>query len=167
MSNQRQSGSDMDKLDDLIKAVEVAMLTTHAADGSIVSRPLQTLEYQGNNELIFFTGAESHKVEELHAHPEVNLIYANSSKQIYVSVRGHASLDRDRALIDKLWSAPMKVYFEGGKDDPNLAVLHVKVRDAMYWEASGNFAGRAIEFARAAMSHDPSKMGEHGKLSPD
>lgn len=164
MKTEDTANESLDKLGELIEEVEVAMLTTHAADGSLVSRPLQTLQYRGDGELVFFTGADSHKNDELHAHPDVNIAYANPSKQVYVSVRGEASLDRDRATIDELWSPAFQVYFDG-KDDPNLAVLRVKVRDAMYWEASGNFVGRAIDFARAAMSRDPSKLGEHGRLS--
>lgn len=165
MKKEHGEREDMDKLGELIEDVEVAMLTTHADDGSLVSRPLQTLKYAGEGELVFFTGADSHKSDELHAHPDVNVVYANPSKQTYVSVRGEASLDRDRATIEELWSPAFNIYFERGKDDPNLAVLRVKVRDAVYWEASGNFVGRAIDFARAAMTRDPSKLGEHGRLS--
>lgn len=164
MKTEDSAHGELEKLGELIGDVEVAMLTTHAADRSMVSRPLQTLAYEGNGELVFFTAADSHKGNELHAHPDVNVAYANPSKQTYVSVRGEASLDRDRATIDELWSPAFRVYFEGGKDDPNLAVLRIRIRDAVYWEASGNFVGRAIDFARAAMTHDPSKMGEHGRL---
>jgi general stress protein 26 len=162
-----EDGADggLDKLGELIEEVEVAMLTTHAADGSMVSRPLQTLKYRGNGELVFFTGAASHKQDELRAHPDVNIAYANPSKQVYVSVRGEASLDRDRATIDELWSPAFNIYFEGGRDDPDLEVLRVRIRDAGFWEASGNFVGRAIDFARAAMSHDPGQMGKHGRIS--
>lgn len=165
MKNETHGDSGLAKLGELIDGIEVAMLTTLSADGSMVSRPLQTLEYDGSGELVFFTSQDSHKTAELHANPAVNIAYAHPSRQTYVSVRGHATLKQERATIDKLWSAPMKIYFPQGKDDPNLAVLRIHVRDAMYWESSGNFIGRAIDFARAAATGDPSKLGEHGKLS--
>lgn len=165
MKKEDGRNDDLDRLGELIEDVEVAMLTTHASDGSMVSRPLQTLQYEGDGELVFFTSMDSHKTEELHAQADVNVAYANPAKQTYVSLRGDAVLERDRATIDRLWSAPFKVYFPQGKDDPNLGVLRVRVRDAMYWEASGNFVGCTVDFIRAAISQDPSRMGDHARLS--
>ena len=155
----------MTKLGELIDGIEVAMLTTHTADGSMVSRPLQTLEFDGGAELVFFTSAKSQKVERLREHPDANLAYANPSKQTYVSVRGTARLDHNRATIDKLWSAPCKIYFPKGKDDPDIGVLRIKVRDAVYWDAAGNFATRSLNFVKAVASGDPHDLGETGKLS--
>lgn len=164
MENEAKGNAGLAKLGDLIEGIEVAMLTTQTGDGSMVSRPLQTLEYDGSGDLVFFTGADSHKAGELRAHPDVNVAYAHPSKQTYVSVRGRASLERDRASIEKLWSAPMQIYFPQGKEDPNLMVLRIRVHDAMYWESSSNFIGRAIDLVRAAITNDPSKMGEHGTV---
>ena len=58
-----------------------------------------------------------------------------------------------------------KVFFPEGKDDPNLVVLHVRVRDAAYWESAGNFIARAIDFASGMLSKEPRDLGKHGTLS--
>jgi len=165
MKNEIQATADLRKLGELIDGIEVAMLTTHASDGSMVSRPLQTLEFDHSGELVFFTGADSHKVDELRANPDVNIAYANPRSQSYVSVRGTASIHRDRATIEELWSPVQKIFFPQGKDDPNLVVLRVRVRDAAYWESAGNFVARALDFAKGMLSKDPSDLGKHGKLS--
>lgn len=165
MKNEIQSTPDLRKLGELIKGIEVAMLTTHATDGSMVSRPLQTLEFDARGELVFFTAADSHKIDELKAHPDVNVAYANPAKQCYVSVRGTATMDRDRATIDALWSPVQKIFFPDGKDDPNLVVLRIRVRDAAYWESAGNFVARALDFAKGMLDKDASDLGEHGTLS--
>jgi general stress protein 26 len=73
-------------------------------------------------------------------------------------------VDRDRATIERLWSLSQKVFFPAGKDDPNLVVLHVRVRDAAWWDVSGNFIARALDFARGMLSESPADLGEHGKL---
>lgn len=156
--------SDLATLADLIDGIEVAMLTTRAADGSLVSRPLQTLKADASGDLCFFTAADSRKVDELLADARVNLAYAHVGQQRYLSVRGTASVSRDRALIDELWSVAQTPFFPGGKDDPNLVVLHVRVRDADYWEAPGNIVSRALDFTRAIISDEPTDLGEHGKL---
>ena len=165
MKNETHTNADLDKLGELIEGIEVAMLTTHAADGSMVSRPLQTLEFDAGGELVFFTAADSRKIDELHANSDVNIAYANPGKQLYVSVRGVAHLDRDRATIDELWSPVQKIFFPQGKDDPNLVVLRVRVRDAAYWESAGNFIARALDFASGMLSKDPRDLGKHGTLS--
>jgi general stress protein 26 len=163
MKNDAPRGSDLHKLAELIEEIEVAMLTTRTADGSMVSRPLQTLKLDENGELIFFTGANSHKVAELTDDPDVNLAYAHPGEHRYVSVRGRARMDRDADTIDELWSPAQKAFFPDGKDDPNLMVLRVRVRDASYWEA-GNVIERALDFARALLDESPTDIGEHGHL---
>ena len=165
MKNETQPTADLEKLGELIDGIEVAMLTTHAADGSMVSRPLQTLEFDRSGELVFFTSVSSRKVDELTANQDVNLAYAKPSKQIYVSVRGSARVDRDRATIDALWSPVQKIFFPRGKDDPDLVVLRVRVRDAAYWESAGNFIARALDFAHGMLSREPRDLGKHGTLS--
>lgn len=164
MKNQAPDSGDLRKLGELIDDIEVAMLTTRAADGSMVSRPLQTLKLDENGELIFFTGADSHKVQELTDDAAVNLAYAHPGDQRYVSVRGRARMDRDADTIEELWSPVQKVFFPDGKDDPNLMVLRVRVVDAAYWEASGNFIARALDFARGMLSEKPEDLGEQGHL---
>jgi len=165
MKNEPHPSADLTKLGELIEGVEVAMLTTHAADGSMVSRPLQTLEFDASGDLVFFTAADSRKLADLAANPDVNLAYANPKKQVYLSVRGTARTDRDRATIDALWSPVQKVFFPEGKNDPNLVVLRVRVRDAAYWESAGNFIARALDFASGMLSGDPRDLGKSGKLA--
>jgi general stress protein 26 len=165
MKNEPHASADLSKLGELIKGIEIAMLTTHAADGSLVSRPLQTLEFDGGGELVFFTAADSRKLDELRANPDVNIAYADTGRQVYVSVRGTAHVDRDRATIERLWSPVQKIFFPQGKDDPNLIVLRVRVRDAAYWESAGNFIARALDFASGMLSREPRDLGKHGTLS--
>ena len=165
MKNEAQATADLEKLGDLIDGVEVAMLTTHAADGSMVSRPLQTLKFDGGGELVLFTSISSRKIGELTENHDVNLAYSNPSKQIYVSVRGTARIDRDRATIDALWSPVQNVFFPQGKEDPDLVVLRVRVRDAAYWESAGNFIARALDFAQGMLSREPRDLGKSGTLS--
>ena len=165
MKSETQATADLRKLGELIDGIEVAMLTTHAADGSMVSRPLQTLAFDAAGELVFFTAADSRKVSELTDHQDVNIAYAHPGDQRYVSVRGKVRIDRDKATIDRLWSAPQKIFFPAGKDDPNLVVLHVRIQDAAYWESAGNFVARALGFAHAMLSEDASDLGKHGTLA--
>ena len=162
MKDDTAASPALTRLAELIQGIEIAMLTTRAADGSMVSRPLQTLQFNGGRELVFFTAADSTKVDELAAHPQVLLSYADPDRRRFVSVRGTASIDRDATTIDALWTPSQRVFFPGGKSDPNLVVLRVLLRDAAWWEPVGNFAMRALDFVRGIISDEPQDLGRHG-----
>ncbi|MGP1666438.1 MAG: pyridoxamine 5'-phosphate oxidase family protein [Rhodanobacter sp.] len=104
-----------------------------------------------------------HKLAELTDDHGVNLAHTHPGEHRYVSVRGSARMDRDADTINELWSPAQKALFPDGKDDPNLMVLRVQVRDASYWEA-GNFVERALDLARGMINDTPGDIGEHGHL---
>jgi general stress protein 26 len=164
MKNEAPNRGDLHKLADLIEDIEIAMMTTRSADGALSSRPLQTLKLDADGELVFFTAADSIKIEELTNDSRVNLTYVHAKDQRYISVRGKARMDRDRATIDELWTLKQTVFFPQGKSDPNLMVLRVRIQDAAYWEAKGNFLARALDFARGMLDPSPSDLGDHGHL---
>lgn len=165
MDNQANLNDDVRKMGELIDAIEVAMLTTVGPDGTLVSRPLHTLRVTGSGELLFFTQASSGKADDLARKSRVNVAYADTGKQTYLSVTGQASIERDRALVEDLWKPVHRAFFPKGRDDPDLAILRVHPVSGEYWEASGNVIGRAIDFARALGGEGPDALGEHGRLN--
>ncbi|KRA74160.1 general stress protein [Lysobacter sp. Root667] len=152
------------KLAALIEDVEIAMFTTHAADGRLVSRPLGTQQVEFDGDLWFATAADSAKAREIADDPRVNVAYASRGKNVYVSVSGTASLVDDRAKIDEIWSPAMKLFFPGGKDDPQLRLIRVAVDTAEYWDGPGTLVGNALNFLISAVSNDPTDLSEHETL---
>lgn len=148
----------------LIKDIRIAMLTTIAADGRLVSRPLGTQEVKFDGDLWFATECDSSKVADITADPRVNVSYAAPDRNIYVSVAGRASLVRDRARIEEFWSPAMKVFFPNGKDDPNLCLIRVKADSAEYWEGPDTLLGKALYFALAAMTDDPLVLSDNERI---
>jgi general stress protein 26 len=149
------------KLHELIEDVEVAMLTEVAPDGRLHSRPLHTLRAELDGTLWFATGYDSEKVRELEANPQVNVAYASRGKGIYVSVAGRASVTRDRATIDALWSPQMSVFFKGGKDDPNLCLIRIDPESAEYWDGPGTALGKGLYFVTTAVTKNPGHMNDN------
>lgn len=153
------------RLGELVGEVKVAMLTTIAPDGELVSRPLRTLQVAFDGDLWFITSADSGKVVDVARNDQVNLAYARPSDNIYVSVSGRAQLVRDRAHLEQLWSDHMEAYFPKGKDDPDIALLKVEVDSAEYWEGPGTLTATMLEIAsRVGASDGPAAHARHGRI---
>lgn len=57
-------------------------------------------------------------------------------------MQGTLSLDNDRATIDRLWNRFVAAWFEGGKEDPRLALLRFDPHEAEIWlDGSSVMAG--------------------------
>lgn len=146
----------------LIKDVEVAMFTTTGVDGRLYSRPLGTQQVEFDGDLWFATSADSPKVAEIALNPRVNVAYASTSRNSYVSVAGTAQIVDDRAKIEELWSPAMKLFFPEGKDDPKLRLIHVHAESAEYWDGPGTLLGKALSFVLSAVQDDPGRLGDNG-----
>lgn len=160
---QQQSGA-LVKVGKLLERMKVGMLAT-INEGRLRSRPMQTLAMDAEGRLWFFTSATSSKVAEAYAHPhEVNISYADTHKQDYLSISGTARLSRDRHRIKALWTPWVKVWFPHGIDDPDLALLCVEIDQAEYWEAPGSGAKRVYGLAKALATGDKSAIGDNEKI---
>lgn len=77
---------DTQKVADLIRENHLAMLTTIAPDGTLISRPmgLQATDFDGD--LWFFTEHDSRKIAHITANPQVNVTVASGAT--WVSLTG-------------------------------------------------------------------------------
>ena len=155
------------KLRDLIKGIDIAMLTTvDTSDGTLRSRPMSTngdVEFDGD--LWFFTRASSHKVEEIERSPQVNASFAQPNKQNYVSMSGTAALVTDRDKMKELWKPELKAWFPEGTDDPDMALLKVNVVKAEYWDAPASLLLHAYGLVKATITGKSPSGGEDVKVS--
>ena len=165
MQGSHNSAEDFARLRELIEDIRIAMMTTQDADGTLRSRPLQTLRCADDGLLWFFTSASSPKVAEAQAGGwQVNLSYSNPGKQDYVSISGRASLSRDRKMMEALWNKWVEVFFPKGLDDPDLALLRVDIEKAEYWDSPGTAVGRAYAITKALVTGNKDAIGDNVKL---
>lgn len=152
---------------ELIKKTRFAMLTHRDADGQLHSQPLttQNRSLDQGEPLYFFISRSSHVAQRIAADAQVNLAYANTDDDSYVSVSGTARLSDDRARIAELWSPAAKAWFPGGQDDPDLALLAVQPDHAEYWNVKESKIAQVLKMAKAALTGQPPRnLGEHREL---
>ena len=134
MTTHEKHEENIRKLRELIKGIDVAMLTTVQDDGSLRSRPMATQKVEFFGDLYFFTKLSAFKVEEVERDHQVSVSYAAPENQLYVSMSGLARILRDRAKMEELWFGDLEAWFPAGLEDPELALLWISVTQAEYWE---------------------------------
>jgi general stress protein 26 len=150
------------RIGELLKKIDIAMLTTTGAGGFLMSRPLSTQDARFDGRRVwFFTETDSPKVAEIRRNPKVNLAYASKGKNVYISMTGTARVNRDREMIEELWNDALKAFFPKGKNDPNLTLLEVDVHSVEYWDGPGSWIGKAVSFIIARVTKKEEVMGEN------
>ena len=148
-----QSNSDVQKLRELIKGIRVAMLTTVDSEGCLHSRPMATQDAEFDGTLWFFTEADSLKIHELERDRHVYRVMPIRMTVEYVSVVGTAGPSYEITKRSKSSGHRfMKLGFQKGVDDPNIALLRVAVDKAEYWDSPSSAVVRLIGFAKAVVT---------------
>jgi len=144
-------GEKRQRLSELVSRFDTAMLVTRTDSGGMRARPLSIADSGEDGALYFSTAIDSPKVQELEIDPHVAVVMQDRRR--YVSISGVARVVRDRALIERLWSASWKIWFPQGKDDPSLCVLQVEPIEAAYWDMSGRQGVKYVfQMAKAFLS---------------
>ncbi len=162
MANASPATTDeREKVFELIKDIKLTMMVTQDAEGNLFARPMAAQERDENDQLWFFTAADSPKVREIQVNSKVLLSYAESDGSTFVSISGEASIVRDQAKIDELWSDMLKAWFPKGKTDPNICLIEVNPISAEYWDQPSSKFVQAFGYVKARLTGDPEKMGEN------
>ena len=159
--------NSLDKLQELIKDIEFAFLTTVESDGTLRGRPMATQKSDRSGYLWFFTKIHSAKIDEINRESHVHLSYSQPGENRYVSVSGRAQVVRDQARIDELWSPALKAWFPEGKADPEIALLRVTIDQAEYWDAPSSTMVKIAGFVKALATGQEYHPGENEKLDFD
>ena len=157
--------SDYEKLREMIKDIDLCMLTTVDEADDLHSRPMSLngdVDDSGN--LWFFTSSNSHKASEIERTPNVNVSFIDTDQQHYVSISGDAELVHDKQKIKELWKPVLKAWFPDGPDQADVALLKVKVKKAEYWDTPSSTIAQAISFVSAIFTGKQAEMGENKKL---
>lgn len=160
---------DFDKLWDLIKDTKFGMFTQRdPADGMLYSHPLTTQNKSVDEHatLYFFVPKDGVVAKGIAKDDSVNVAYADTGDDSYVSVAGHAALSEDMAKKKELWSKMAEAWFPKGVDDPNLGLLTVRIATAEYWDVTESKVTQLFKMATAAVTGNPPDLGEHGQVKP-
>jgi general stress protein 26 len=162
----------VEKLRDMVKDIEVAMMTTRRGDGHLVSRPMAVQKEAPGADFWFVTERDSDKVAELREDPHVNLAFYKDRTREFVSVAGTAVLTDDRGLVRRLYAPDWRAWFEdkggsldGSADDPRLFLIGVKTETAHYLTLDKPQVVVLFEVARGMVTGKAPDVGEVERVS--
>ena len=152
------------KIAELIDGIRIAMLNTVGEDGTISSRPMAVQDEPFYGSLWFLTNIRSDKIGEIAGDRHVTLTFAEPKDSKYITLKGRATYNQDKAKIHELWNSMYKAWFPKGEDDPDIAVLRVDVSEADYWEANSSRMVMGMKYLAAAATGGSVSVGESGHV---
>ncbi|WBU39083.1 pyridoxamine 5'-phosphate oxidase family protein [Homoserinibacter sp. YIM 151385] len=157
------TNDDLETIRGILRSGRTAIVTSRGSGGALHSRPLALLEaeeFEGT--LWFLTFDPSTKTDEIRRHPEVNVSVADDKG--YLSLSGAGSVDRSQARIDQLWNPFADAYFEGGREDPAVAVLRVDVATVEYWDTDKPAVAKAFQVVKGILTRQEPDLGENRRV---
>ena len=152
------------KLKALAEDVKMCMFCTELTQLPINSRPMGLQEVDDFGNLWFISSRSSNKNFEISQDDRVQLFFSKSSDSHYLSVYGKATIYRDRAKIEELWSPMAKAWFEEGKDAPDVTLIKVAPEEVYYWDTKDGKLVSLLKIAASALTGLQSDGGVEGNI---
>jgi general stress protein 26 len=92
----------------------------------------------------FFAGKDDDLYKLVGTGARAIMSYTAPGHDLYASVHGTIAQDENRKVVDRFWSPTVAAWYDGGKDDPNLALLRFDPDAAKIWLADGGL-GTAVK----------------------
>lgn len=160
MANDNQR--DIDRTWELMKRIGFAMLVTRSGE-KLRARPMAAFVEHNEEAIYFLTDARHHAEDEIARTPSVNLCFADTGGQKYVSVTGNAAVSNDRTKIRELFSTPARAWWDNA-DDPNIRVLKITPEEAEFWDSPGKLVSY-VKMAAAAVTGTRPDLGDKRKVA--
>lgn len=109
--------------------------------------------------LWFFSQDPSDKTDELKASEQVTVSLESGRGSL--SIAGAASIVRDEAKIEELWSKRVKAWFPEGHEDPTITLIRVEAATAEYWAVNEPKAVVRLKTVKAAVTGGQPDVGDN------
>jgi general stress protein 26 len=122
------------KLRDIVEGFSTGTLVTRTASGEMHARPLAMLllREKASGAIYFATDIDSPKVAEILGDPNVLVTFQDEGR--WAVVHGVATVERNQAVIDQLWSDDLHAFFPDGPADKSLCILAIRPTTGEYWD---------------------------------
>jgi general stress protein 26 len=116
------------------KAESCFFCTATALGESGGHRPMNVRKVDDEGNLWFLSADDSFKNAELARDPRVTLFFQGSPHSDFLYLKGDATISRDQAKIEELWTPTIGTWFTEGVEDPRITVIKVAPSEGYYWD---------------------------------
>jgi general stress protein 26 len=128
-----------------LKSERTIMLGVDGVSGGGMKPMTALIEDDEGGPLWIFTAKDTELAQALSGTRQGHATFTGKKHDLFANISGRLALDTDRAVIERLWNPFVAAWFEGGKDDPKLALLRFDPDNAKIW-LNASPLGAAIEW---------------------
>jgi len=147
---------------ELISGHRIAMMTTRAPDGTLISRPMALQETEFDGDLWFFAERGARKLAHLAADPQVNVTVGSGST--WVSLTGTGIMVDNPERKRELWSSVVEAWFPQGPEDDSVVLIKVVAESAEYWDSPGGRLASLVSYVKAKTTGQRYDGGENERV---
>ena len=156
----------VDKLKSLVDDIMVCLFCTNLkTDDGATTRPMSAIKVCDQGNIWFFSEKNSDKNLAIEADNKVQLFFSHPGKSRYLIVNGKAEIIFDKDKIEELWTPVAKIWFEEGKDDPDISIIKVSPTTAYYWDTDGNRMINLLKMAASVATGNNFISGKEGTIT--
>ena len=167
MSNTKnlKNNEAIEKLKNLVDEIMICLFCTNLkTDDGSTCRPMSAIKVCDEGNIWFFSEKNSDKNIAIETSKNVQLFFSHPGKSSYLVVNGEAEIILDQKQIEELWTPIAKIWFKGGKDDPNISIIKVNPTNAYYWDTDGNQMINFIKMVASVATGKNLITGNQGTL---
>jgi general stress protein 26 len=140
--------------------VRAGMLGVKESEQSM--QPMTHFVEESQEAIWFVTSLQSDLVRAVGMGGQAEYCVIGEDHRFHASIVGAIEQSQDRPQLERIWSPFVGVWFDGGVDDPDVALLKFTLREAAVWTSTGNPLVYGLELMRAQVQagHKPD-VGEH------
>jgi general stress protein 26 len=137
-----------------LKSDMTMMIGIEGADDGHTRPMTAQIEGDTSGPIWFFTATDNGLVQRLQGGDSRAIAtFVSKGHDVFATVHGTLTVDTNRAVVDRLWNRFVAAWYEGGKDDPKLALLRLDPEMGEVWlNGSSLVAG-----VKMLMGVDPKK----------
>ncbi|MBY6153225.1 pyridoxamine 5'-phosphate oxidase family protein [Vannielia litorea] len=115
--------------------------------------------------LRFITASDTGLARDIGTGAQAHFTLTTRDREVYACMSGPIIVSEDRALLEDLWSPAAAMWFEGGIDDPKVALLEMPLHEAAVWTVDANALQFGIEMLRANLGDHTPDLGDHAVIN--
>jgi general stress protein 26 len=153
----------LQQLWDVLGDVHAGMLGVE--DSGRHMQPMAPFIEKETNSIWFFTRTDSDLINAARTGNRAHFCVISKDHDYHACLAGAIDEVKSREHIDKYWSAPVAAWFEGGKDDPSLTMLQLKLDNVAIWASTNSTLKFGWEIAKANLTGKEPDLGYHTQIS--